>query len=56
MAPAVCRGLEVVHANSLIHRDVKPGNVFLAEDGTAKLGVFGLAAPLTCNNPRGSYN
>ena len=46
IATAVCRGLEFVHANSLIHRDVKPGNVFLAEDGTAKLGDFGLAAAL----------
>ena len=56
IATAVCRGLEFVHANSLIHRDVKPGNVFLAEDGTAKLGVFGLAGPLTCNNLRRSYS
>ena len=53
---AVCRGLEFVHANSLIHRDVKPGNVFLAEDGTGKLGDFGLAGPLTCNNLRRSYS
>lgn len=31
-----------IHSNNCIHRDLKPGNIFLSADGTAKLGDFGL--------------
>ena len=40
---AVCQGLEFAHARQLVHRDLKPGNVWLTEDGVAKIGDFGLA-------------
>ena len=33
----VCRGLE------FIHRDLKPGNVWLTDDGVAKIGDFGIS-------------
>jgi hypothetical protein len=39
----VCQGLEFAHEKGIIHRDLKPGNVWLANDGTAKIGDFGLA-------------
>jgi serine/threonine protein kinase/tetratricopeptide (TPR) repeat protein len=43
IAKAVCRGLEFAHTKGIIHRDIKPGNVWLGADGTAKIGDFGLA-------------
>ncbi len=39
----VCKGLEHAHAKGIIHRDIKPGNVWLSGDGAAKVGDFGLA-------------
>jgi len=43
VAIQVAWGLEHAHAHQLIHQDVKPANVMLARDGTAKVTDFGLA-------------
>jgi eukaryotic-like serine/threonine-protein kinase len=43
IARSVCKGLEFAHARGIIHRDIKPGNVWMSADGTAKVGDFGLA-------------
>jgi serine/threonine-protein kinase len=43
LVAALARGLAHVHAHGVLHRDLKPGNVVFAEDGTPKLMDFGLA-------------
>ncbi len=39
----VCRALDAAHKKGAIHRDLKPGNVFLCEDGNAKVLDFGMS-------------
>ena len=39
----LCNGLGYAHKEGVVHRDVKPANVFILQDGTIKLLDFGIA-------------
>jgi serine/threonine-protein kinase len=42
----ICRAVEHAHAQLVVHRDLKPGNVIVTPEGQAKLLDFGIAALL----------
>jgi len=39
----VCSAVQYAHQHLVIHRDIKPGNILVTEDGTPKLLDFGIA-------------
>ncbi len=50
----VVEGLGEAHAAGLIHRDVKPENVLIADDGRIKIGDFGLARAVSTSTSTGT--
>lgn len=50
----VVEGLAAAHAAGFIHRDVKPENVLISDDGRIKIGDFGLARAVTTSTSSGT--
>ncbi|MFE9608173.1 serine/threonine-protein kinase [Streptomyces sp. NPDC006012] len=43
IAAEAAAGLAAAHQQGIVHRDIKPGNLLLAADGSLKIGDFGIA-------------
>ena len=44
LAIQICEGLHRAHQAGIIHRDIKPGNILIDEDGRPRIADFGLAS------------
>lgn len=49
MALQILRGIQAAHQNEIIHRDIKPQNILIDENGVLKVSDFGIARVATRN-------
>lgn len=45
----IAQGMEVAHANHIIHRDIKPQNIIISREGKVKVTDFGIAKATSSN-------
>ncbi len=53
IAAQVARGLAYAHKRNLVHRDIKPDNLLILNNGRVKISDFGVAAALGSENSAG---
>lgn len=56
IARQVAEGLKHAHTNNIVHRDIKPHNILITEDGIAKVTDFGIARAATSSTINNTSN
>lgn len=53
---SVCKGLAYAHSQDIVHCDLKPGNIMIADSGIAKVMDFGVAKKLASGSKKEAKN